>query len=669
MEWAHADASGSRLLDMALEDGAQRSPLSGLFPANLALPSLEVALMPHSATLPHLHPSTGRSVKMALKQAKRAQAKHPDMTLDECTAIVLYTMEEIPRETSLYYVLNLALRNKVRAAVTLWRDYIWLLLHALRKLPPSTEATVFRGCKKSPADLGIELSKGFEFTWSSFTSTATTQGVMQTFLGKSDPRTLMTIKMVESSGRDIRDFSLYPGENEILFPPNLCFEVVDSYDAGNHLIMVQCRQTETVDVILDLNGKRTGGGGVAGKATASKPTPQPPAQPFKAPKPAPSYDRPSEQVKNFRGPCSGSCVSSTGSCLAFISGCCVSSAGSCLSSTGSCLASISGCCVSSAGSCLSSTGSCLASISGCCVSSAGSCLSCRPGIGGRPGIGDRVRVAKSGPHFGRRGRITTDDKTSNPYRVTFDDGTESEWLYPHEVRAARIMGCLSCISSIPGCCVSCISGCGTSEQVKNFRGPCADCCKPLALFCCVSADGEAIFGCVPTDRQYFLPACLHMALCPQLGCDPMGGQEDPTGDNSPHFEDISCEKTWCFGYGQHLCFLFDQTFLANLMACCLQSGGNVTRIGVSPDLSPWYLPEGFEPAAFRTARLGPRPARPSCAPSAERPPAPHACSTRFAVLRVCDWEWRCGDSTWRCCGTRPKWWLESDVALLGRSCK
>ena len=83
------DASGSRLLDMALEDGAPRSPLSALFPANLPLPSLEEALMSISATLPHLHPSTGRSVKIARKQAKRAQAKHPDLTLDECTAIVL----------------------------------------------------------------------------------------------------------------------------------------------------------------------------------------------------------------------------------------------------------------------------------------------------------------------------------------------------------------------------------------------------------------------------------------------------------------------------------------------------------------------------------------------------------------------------------------------------
>ena len=241
--------------------------------------------MPHSATLPHLHPSTGRSVKMALKQAKRAQAKHPNMTLDECAAIVLYTMEEIPREASLYFILNLAMRNKVRAAVHPWRDYIWLLLHALRKLPPSTEVTVFRGCKKSPVDLGIELTKDFEFTWSSFSSTATTQGVMQTFVGQSGPRTLMTIQMAENSGRDVRDFSLYPGENEILFPPNMCFEVVDSFDAGNQLIMVQCRQTETVDVILDLNSAGKTGPhpsvmereGVAGSRSASaKVAPAPP---------------------------------------------------------------------------------------------------------------------------------------------------------------------------------------------------------------------------------------------------------------------------------------------------------------------------------------------------------------------------------------------------------
>ena len=83
--------------------------------------------------------------------------------------------------------------------------------------------------------------------------------------------------------------------------------------------------------------------------------------------------------------------------------------------------------------------------------------------------------------------------------------------------------------------------------VKNFRGPCAARCKPLAPCCCVSADGEAIFGCVPTDLEYFLPACLHMALCPQLGCDPRGG--DMNWD---------CKSQ---------CFL---TLVSNFFVCCWQ---------------------------------------------------------------------------------------------------
>ena len=86
--------------------------------------------------------------------------------------------------------------------------------------------------------------------------------------------------------------------------------------------------------------------------------------------------------------------------------------------------------------------------------------------------------------------------------------------------------------------------------VKHFRGPCADCCKPLAPCCCVSADGEAIFGCVLTERNDFLPACLHMALCPQLGCDPRGGAED-----------MDC-KLLCFA-----------TLVSTLFGCCIQDGG------------------------------------------------------------------------------------------------
>ena len=180
--------------------------------------------------------------------------KHVALTLDEAAVIVLYTMEEIPRENSLYFVLNTALRAKDRKLVKRWRDYIWLLMHALKKLPVASERTVFRGAKLTPAELQLELSDGFEFTWSAFSSTACTQGVMNGFVGDTGSRTLYTLELTEPVARKIVDFSLFPGEDEVLLPPNVSFEIVSNgvFAAGHGLTMVQCKQTETVDQILDL---------------------------------------------------------------------------------------------------------------------------------------------------------------------------------------------------------------------------------------------------------------------------------------------------------------------------------------------------------------------------------------------------------------------------------
>ena len=67
------DASqANRLLDMALEDGEVRGPLVGFFPADLPVPSSEQALMGVATSYQHLHPESGRSVKLARKHAKKA---------------------------------------------------------------------------------------------------------------------------------------------------------------------------------------------------------------------------------------------------------------------------------------------------------------------------------------------------------------------------------------------------------------------------------------------------------------------------------------------------------------------------------------------------------------------------------------------------------------------
>ena len=47
------------------------------------------------------------------------------------------------------------------------RDFVWLLLHALRKLPPSKARVVYRGMVASVG------AKGGELQWSAFSSTAT----------------------------------------------------------------------------------------------------------------------------------------------------------------------------------------------------------------------------------------------------------------------------------------------------------------------------------------------------------------------------------------------------------------------------------------------------------------------------------------------------------------
>merc|ERR1719272_2175672 len=189
---------------------------------------------------------------MASKKARKVRKLLPDIPEQMLAAVVLYTMEDIPRENSPYYMLNKALRKKVRADVKQWRDYIWLLLNALKLLPAAPNVTVFRGMKVGVETLGDEYDEGEEFVWSGLSSTATTIKVMEIFMGQKGPRTLFQLELTERVGRDLRDFSLFPSENEILLPPNMQFEVVSRFDAGNGLTMVQCKQVEADDELMKL---------------------------------------------------------------------------------------------------------------------------------------------------------------------------------------------------------------------------------------------------------------------------------------------------------------------------------------------------------------------------------------------------------------------------------
>ena len=145
-----------------------------------------------------------------MEKARKVQKQYVLLSLDEVTIIVLYTYEEGHRESSLYFLLNTALRSADRlTAVLVWRDFIWLLLHALGKLPGCPAAVVYRGCTMSPEQLGLDLTPGAEFQWSGFSSTASTAAVMNTFLGFDGPRTMWQLQLTYPwVARNISSFSL-----------------------------------------------------------------------------------------------------------------------------------------------------------------------------------------------------------------------------------------------------------------------------------------------------------------------------------------------------------------------------------------------------------------------------------------------------------------------------
>lgn len=137
-----AAPSRNRCADVAKENGAMRSALTSIFPPDLPVPRLEDSLQEFIES--GAYSDLDVNVKIARKHARQAMKTNPGMTEDECAALTLYTMESVPREKSVYFVMNAALRAEDRTSVRPWRDFVWLLMHALRKCPLSPHVSVFR---------------------------------------------------------------------------------------------------------------------------------------------------------------------------------------------------------------------------------------------------------------------------------------------------------------------------------------------------------------------------------------------------------------------------------------------------------------------------------------------------------------------------------------------
>jgi hypothetical protein len=106
-------AAGNRFVSAGRsEDGQLRGMLYGMFPADLPLLPLLDSLADVMASRPDV--DVTRPVKLAEKKAAKLANKHGALSGDERAAIVLYTMEAIPRETSVGTHSSLLMKTFVR---------------------------------------------------------------------------------------------------------------------------------------------------------------------------------------------------------------------------------------------------------------------------------------------------------------------------------------------------------------------------------------------------------------------------------------------------------------------------------------------------------------------------------------------------------------------------
>lgn len=78
-------------------------------------------------------------------------------------------------------------------------DIIWGLLHALKRLPPSPEQLLYRGCRGSLGSFGAQYEDGQEVTWYAFSSCSATLSPQQYFTGTAAWETVATSTVCKGS--------------------------------------------------------------------------------------------------------------------------------------------------------------------------------------------------------------------------------------------------------------------------------------------------------------------------------------------------------------------------------------------------------------------------------------------------------------------------------------
>jgi len=197
------------------------------------LVSVDKAIVPLEFIIPYIK-NMVEIVKMNSSQLEDG------LTRDESNSIRLYTLEWQPRECSLFYLLNRALRSQNRQQLEPWLPFLRLILTALSRLP-STSLIVYRGINM---DLARQYPMGATFVWHGFSSCMkkTTKLENKLFLNKTGNRTLFVIN--SHSGKNISQHSTYESEGEVILLPARQFTVVSSVNKGKGLHIIELNEIQ-----------------------------------------------------------------------------------------------------------------------------------------------------------------------------------------------------------------------------------------------------------------------------------------------------------------------------------------------------------------------------------------------------------------------------------------
>ena len=166
--------------------------------------------------------------RIAEDRLQRLPAGTPALESNEALAVVSYTYDlnfnsEEDGEDNLFVVLNETLRKRNGPTMLVLKPYLTYLMRGLRALP-EVHTTCFRGVPPECLQTVLtNYTQGADVHWSAFTSCALHLETAKQFAQRHGG-IIFRIKIL--SARDLRAYSAFPQEQEVLLSPNVKLVVI-----------------------------------------------------------------------------------------------------------------------------------------------------------------------------------------------------------------------------------------------------------------------------------------------------------------------------------------------------------------------------------------------------------------------------------------------------------